>query len=1348
MQVTSAPQEETRPLPADRTACGVRLNDTEFPVYIVQWRFDNPYCGAFSGGQRRLDYGETQPLGGVFSPHFPPVNLIGHLMTFVLYCRRPWSVFALLLVLAAGSAESIAAEPESADPVAMAANPDFAIQGEYVGQERGMQVIAVGDGEFDIVVYEGGLPAAGATTKEPRRIEGDADTVLQIAESMELKKVIRRSKTLGAQPPVGAIVLFDGTADSASANWDNGRVTDSGLLMEGTSSKQKFRDYRLHLEFRTPFMPTASGQQRGNSGVYHQGRYETQILDSFGLEGKDNETGGIYTVSAPSVNACFPPLSWQTYDVEFTAARYDTTGNKTADARITVRLNGVLVQSDVELTKSTTAAKLKAGPEPGPIYLQNHKNPVRFQNIWVLPIDSAREAQRPIVPGFERFFAGGSEPSAVGGELLISSLACDACHSGDTFGGLATKRGPNLSDVGSRVRIDAIHAMIANPHETKTGTSMPDPWTGLTTQQRDERSAAITSFLVQAGANVHDQTASEKTVVAGRKLYHSIGCIACHESFDATKTPSSTTVQLGQLAKKYSLTSLSSFLQNPHDVRSGLRMPALTGSVDEARKIAAFLLRDVVQSEPTATLRRQIFHGEWDKLPDFSKLTPVSEDQVIGLLWQDLERKNSYAIVYTADLNITSDGEYEFRLMSDDGSRLIIGDKVLNNDGIHAEQTRSIKLSLKRGVHPIRIEFFQGGGGAALEVDVIAPALGAIELARMLFDPDNPTPSELVPSKFTGCPELVDRGRELFKTSGCVNCHAFGTDLRASVRPPGLAALDVTKGCLSENVPAPAFDFRLNPIQRAAITAAINQRDAGGVASIDDKTQIHVTMAALNCYACHDRDSIGGRELQRDELFGSSTPEMGLEGRLPPSLTGVGDKLKDDYFKTIMQHGAAERPYMRTRMPGYRSEPLQELVDAFVKLDRPSDSPESPPKLLPANDKKSHTQIANKGRLCVGNRGLACIKCHSFRGDKGGGIGAIDMLKMTQRLRPDWFHRYLMDPPKYRPGTRMPKSFVDGKSALTKVYEGDPARQIEAMWSYLSAGKNAKDPEGLRINAILLAAGERPLIYRNFFTDVSPRGIGVTYPGDSSLIWDAEQMGFARIWKNGFIDASLHWVNRGQGNQSPLGDTIVNVDQGAPLALLSSVDADWPQASARSRGVHFKGFKLNSDGEPAFRYKMNGCEVTDHVTFTEATDSTEMRRTLSFTHSPVDVDQWARQSVSDATLDAERSSTADADDSSAATDSAENASDELVDAEPSEAVVDPESPTSDLPELAVADPNLVWLVARGDITVQADGSYLIADGATLRVEGCECQLIETESGKQLRAVITPDVTRVSQIILW
>jgi len=151
-------------------------------------------------------------------------------------------------------------------------------------------------------------------------------------------------------------------------------------------TRKGFADVKLHLEFRTPFMPEARGQGRGNSGVYLQGRYEVQVLDSYGLEGRDNECGGIYSVAPPLVNMCAPPTQWQTYDITFRVPRFDSTGKKKQDAYMTVIHNGVKIHNNVKVSKATTAAPGRGVTQRGGIYLQNHGNRVQYRNIWLVEL--------------------------------------------------------------------------------------------------------------------------------------------------------------------------------------------------------------------------------------------------------------------------------------------------------------------------------------------------------------------------------------------------------------------------------------------------------------------------------------------------------------------------------------------------------------------------------------------------------------------------------------------------------------------------------------------------------------------------------------------------------------------------------------------------------------------------------------------------------------------------------------------------------------------------------------------------------------------------------------------------
>jgi len=197
--------------------------------------------------------------------------------------------------------------------------------------------------------------------------------------------------------PKGAIILFDGKDFS---NWlkRDGKsevkwTLRDGSVMEGVKghgdiiTKEKFDGkFKLHVEFRIPYEPEGQGQGRGNSGVYVQGRYEVQILDSYGLKSGKNDCGAIYGVAAPTVNACKAPTVWQAYDIEYTAPKFEN-GKRTEPARMTVHHNGVKIHEGVPITVDNTTAGLGGDPStPGPILLQDHGHPVQFRNIWLLPV--------------------------------------------------------------------------------------------------------------------------------------------------------------------------------------------------------------------------------------------------------------------------------------------------------------------------------------------------------------------------------------------------------------------------------------------------------------------------------------------------------------------------------------------------------------------------------------------------------------------------------------------------------------------------------------------------------------------------------------------------------------------------------------------------------------------------------------------------------------------------------------------------------------------------------------------------------------------------------------------------
>ena len=311
---------------------------------------------------------------------------------------------SLTLVAAEAKKNTVVIDVEKADA-------DFAVQGEYVGEaafdgkekgKTGIQVIARGNGKFHGEVLMGGLPGDGWDKGKKIPLDGDtSDGTVTLkgpgvsaeikggkllltstaGAPFEFKHVVRESPTLGEKPPAGALVIFDGT--NLDQFQKGAKMSEDKYVEQGANTLKPLQNFTLHLEFKLAYMPEASGQGRSNSGCYLQSRYETQILDSFGLKGENNECGGIYTIRKPDVNMCFPPLSWQTYDIDYTAAKFEN-GKKVKNATATVKHNGVLIHENAECTHATTSAPMAEGPDPAPIHLQNHGSPVRFRNIWVV----------------------------------------------------------------------------------------------------------------------------------------------------------------------------------------------------------------------------------------------------------------------------------------------------------------------------------------------------------------------------------------------------------------------------------------------------------------------------------------------------------------------------------------------------------------------------------------------------------------------------------------------------------------------------------------------------------------------------------------------------------------------------------------------------------------------------------------------------------------------------------------------------------------------------------------------------------------------------------------------------
>lgn len=303
-------------------------------------------------------------------------------------------VVALLTLLPAIAFSLPAETPTWVDAaVASKEHPGFEYLGEYQKGTQAIQVVPC-QGKFYLSVYKGGLPGDGWNGG---KIGHEWIESGEIAKRLEgFAKRDRSAELEFPKPPKNAIVLFDGSSMDA---WANGKQID-GLLQAGAKTKRVFKDFRLHLEYMVPYKPELplSHPDRGNSGIFALGAYEVQVADTFGLDAsagawKEIEQikkpstwcGSVYGLREADINMCLAPLSWQSFDIDFTAARFDG-DRKITPARISVWQNGVLIHESFELPEGTGGGPKGARPEvaEGALYIQRHHNPVQYRNIWVI----------------------------------------------------------------------------------------------------------------------------------------------------------------------------------------------------------------------------------------------------------------------------------------------------------------------------------------------------------------------------------------------------------------------------------------------------------------------------------------------------------------------------------------------------------------------------------------------------------------------------------------------------------------------------------------------------------------------------------------------------------------------------------------------------------------------------------------------------------------------------------------------------------------------------------------------------------------------------------------------------
>jgi mono/diheme cytochrome c family protein len=855
---------------------------------------------------------------------------------------------------------------------------------------------------------------------------------------------------------------------------------------------------------------------------------------------------------------------------------------------------------------------------------------VLASSLPLVAADGSKTPDAPVVPGFARL---ANDPAAQG-QLLLGELSCTRCHKTEPNRQLPwlDKDPPILDQVAGRLRPEYLSRFLGNPHSIKPGTLMPDVLSELPAAEKQQTIEALAHFLATTGTPRWERP-DRRLIAEGRELYHRVGCVACHGSRDAKGDPDkvlSTSVPLGELKTKYTLAGMRAFLANPHQFRPSGRMPGLLND-HEAQRVANYLLQGAAVDQPPPNMTYAYYEGTWEQLPDFDKLKPVATGKTSDFDLTVAHRVQDMALRFEAYLRIDRAGEYRFYLKSDDGSKLWLdGTLAVANDGIHAPSTVGGNVQLGKGMHRLVAAVFNAGGGVELEIEIAGPGLEKQRVAPLLSltavgDVNRKSKTDRSEDNGTVQPELIARGRGLFMTLGCASCHRLTVagkrvDPLLAVLP--LEKLRATGGCLADKPIKGLPWYGLNPQQRSALTAAIKRPAPSR--PLQPAEAIHRTLAAFNCYVCHERDKVGGVEETLNSFFVTTQPEMGDEGRIPPSLNGVGAKLTSGYLRHVLDQGAKDRPYMFTRMPRFGDANVGKLVEAFAAVDKVEP-------VAPITFTQSLARVKADARHLVGEGALGCIKCHTFAGHRAEGIQAMDMVQMPERLQRDWFHRYLLDPQKVRQGTRMPAAWPEGKTFYPDLLDGSTAKQIEAIWVYLSDGSKAQPPMGLNRQSIPLVPDKEAIVYRGFIQGAGPRGIAVGYPEKAHLAFNPNTLSLAMLWQGAFFDAARHWTERGDGFEGPLGDNILHLPEGISFARLTREDAPWPTKSARELGHHFRGYRLDAEQRPTFRYELEGVQIEDFPKAIAAKPNAAptLTRTLTLTSAQPIKDLHFRAAVAD-----------------------------------------------------------------------------------------------------------------------
>ncbi|MGE4618379.1 MAG: c-type cytochrome [Planctomycetota bacterium] len=820
--------------------------------------------------------------------------------------------------------------------------------------------------------------------------------------------------------------------------------------------------------------------------------------------------------------------------------------------------------------------------------------------LWGVPV-FGQEPSASFIGGYDSDPTDRPSSSVDSGLLLVGELGCTSCHTAsvESHQWLQPRQAPRLDSVAQRIDPFHLADFINDPASTHAGTVMPEMLSHLTELDRQVAVRRLVAYLVDRSKTSWQSAVPDRVAIdEGKRLYHQVGCVSCHEplGLDATN-PADSNLLTGRV-EHWSQPQLARFLRDPHSSRPSGRMPSLGLSHREADAIAHFLLRETKIAAP---LDLAVDRGHRKGLADSTRSRPWKTSIAEEFTLPENQRGNDVTTHFSGWLRIKQAGEYHFYLKVDDIGRLRIGEKnVIDLGGTRNYQRKKVverdaSIELEAGLHRIEVSHFQWIEDAILELEWQGPGFdrGPID-SSLLTNFREPLPAQKSWELIDGDAEI---GEQLYKKFGCANCHE---ETIAAKAPP----LEELTAVTSDR---PHAKYTLSQHQTRDIEAAL-QFLKSEPSRPSPEQRVDLTLKTFRCTACHTRGDLGGVPTDRRDFFTGTDPLLGDEGRMPPPLAGVGDKLQPNWLDTVIRRGRSVRDYMNTRMPHFNHPQTLKLASDLIAVDRQATSV---PRLI--HDAET---AKSAGQKMASVNTLQCVLCHDFNRKQSVGMRALDLVTTTERLNRDWFHRYMLDPESLRPGTQMLAFWSGGRSLLPDLLDGDSGQQVQALWAYLKDGEQAVFPAGLSRQQKELIVGGEAIIYRGKLWQAGYRGIAVGLPEGLHYAFDAQELRLALLWKDRFLDAGAHWSSQGMGRIRPSGREVVTFSRGPDVAFLPDVNSPWPgdrKEGIRPADYRFLGYKIGPRNIPTLKYQAGSLDIEETLIANKTKEDSWLERTIQFT---------------------------------------------------------------------------------------------------------------------------------------